>query len=263
MSNEQWAKAHYEHDLKVIRKPYPGGQGDVPECAKRAMYDEVWNALHAAGFGDELASNIAAMAARQPVGVSSDTLRALADRWASGRDYNGSPVDDIRALIDEPTSAHQPVGPKFYTEDGPCWWHAGKAFIVTVDGDNLQLSVMDGPRCEFIGDARPFRVPANPVGEPVFRDHPTHNVYRGSCGNLPCHCWADGDHIIGDEVKRYAAQPAQAVDLGQFRRPIEEWRSDMEQWVEGHGDYDEVFAKDIAEANRLLALIDSQGKNHE
>ncbi|WP_447902863.1 hypothetical protein [Stenotrophomonas pavanii] len=53
-------------------------------------------------------------------------------------------------------------------------------------------------------------------------------------------------------------QPAQAVDLGQFRRPIEEWRSDMEQWVEGHGDYDGVFAKDIAEANRLLALIDSQ-----
>lgn len=51
-----------------------------------------------------------------------------------------------------------------------------------------------------------------PVGEPVFRDHPTHNVYRGSCGNLPCHCWADEDHIIGDEVKRYAAPPAQAVD---------------------------------------------------
>ncbi|MGN7766950.1 hypothetical protein ACTJJM_05545 [Stenotrophomonas sp. 22692] len=56
----------------------------------------------------------------------------------------------------------------------------------------------------------------------------------------------------------YAAPAAQAVDLGQFRRPIEEWRSDMQQWVEGHGDYDGVFAKDIAEANRLLALIDSQ-----
>ncbi|WP_019658960.1 hypothetical protein [Stenotrophomonas hibiscicola] len=48
--------------------PSPGGQGDVPECAKRAMYDEVWNALHAAGFGDDLASSIAVLAARQPVG---------------------------------------------------------------------------------------------------------------------------------------------------------------------------------------------------
>lgn len=58
----------------------------------------------------------------------------------------------------------------------------------------------------------------------------------------------------------YAAPPAQAVDLdlGQFRRPIEEWRSDMEKWVKEHGDYDGVFAKDIAEANRLLALIDNQ-----
>lgn len=54
----------------------------------------------------------------------------------------------------------------------------------------------------------------------------------------------------------YAAPPVQAVDLGQFRRPIEEWRSDMEKWVEEHGDYDGVFAKDIADASRLLALID-------
>lgn len=48
--------------------------------------------------------------ARQPVGVSTDTLRALADRWASDRGYTGSPVDEIRALIDEPTAARQPVG---------------------------------------------------------------------------------------------------------------------------------------------------------
>jgi hypothetical protein len=61
------------------------------------------------------------------------------------------------------------------------------------------------------GDPEPINA-RQPVGEPVFRDHPTHNVYRGSCGNLPCHCWADEDHIIGDEVKRYATPPAQAVD---------------------------------------------------
>ncbi|WP_414616122.1 hypothetical protein [Stenotrophomonas geniculata] len=52
-------------------------------------------------------------------------------------------------------------------------------------------------------------------------------------------------------------QPAQAVDLGQFRRPIEEWRSDMEKWVKEHGDPRGAFASDLAEADRLLALIDS------
>ncbi len=35
-----------------------------------------------------------------------------------------------------------------------------------------------------------------------FRERPTHRVYRGSCGNLPCHCWAETDHIIGDELIR-------------------------------------------------------------
>ena len=37
------------------------------------------------------------------------TLAALADRWASDRNYTGSPVDDIRALIDEPTDARPEV----------------------------------------------------------------------------------------------------------------------------------------------------------
>ena len=60
-----------------------------------------------------------------------------------------------------------------------------------------------------------------PVGEPVFRERSTHKVYRGSCGNLPCHCWADTDHIVGDEVKRYATQPAQAVDLGAVREALQ------------------------------------------
>lgn len=58
------------------------------------------------------------VAARQPVGVSTDTLRALADRWASDRGYTGSPVDEIRALIDEPTAASQPVGELHLPPDG-------------------------------------------------------------------------------------------------------------------------------------------------
>ena len=32
-----------------------------------------------------------------------------------------------------------------------------------------------------------------------YRERSTHHVYRGSVGNLPCHCWANDDHVIGDE----------------------------------------------------------------
>lgn len=88
-----------------------------------------------------------------------------------------------------------------------------------------------------------------PVGEPVFRERPTHNAYRGSFSG-PCRCWADADHAVGNEVMRYAAPPAQVVDLGRFRK--------LASWVAncaGHG---------INDAQRrmgeeLLALIDSQG----
>jgi Zn finger protein HypA/HybF involved in hydrogenase expression len=52
--------------------------------------------------------------------------------------------------------------------------------------------------------------------------------------------------------------PAQGIDLGQFRRPVEEWRADMERWVDVHGDAQGAFARDIAEADRLLALIDGR-----
>lgn len=58
--------------------------------------------------------------------------------------------------------------------------------------------------------------------------------------------------------KSLTTPPAQGIDLGQFRRPVEEWRADMERWVEVHGDYRGAFASDIAEGNRLLALIDGQ-----
>lgn len=42
--------------------------------------------------------------------------------------------------------------------------------------------------------------------ERIFREHFTHHVYRGSFGSLPCYCWANDDHVIGDEVARYADQ---------------------------------------------------------
>lgn len=42
----------------------------------------------------------------------------------------------------------------------------------------------------------------------LYQERSTHVVYRGSCGNLPCYCWATEDHVVGDEVARYEAQPS-------------------------------------------------------
>lgn len=53
-------------------------------------------------------------------------------------------------------------------------------------------------------------------------------------------------------------QPAQAVDLGQFRQPVQDWLDDAQASMEEHGDYDGVFGYAIEEGTRLLALIDSQ-----
>lgn len=40
---------------------------------------------------------------REP-SIPASVLRSLADRWASDRCYEGSPVDDVRALVDQPAA---------------------------------------------------------------------------------------------------------------------------------------------------------------
>lgn len=80
---------------------------DVPECAKLAMYDEVWNALHAAGFGDELASSIAAMAARQPAGEAIGEIIYSGEGGLQIEFYDGKPLAPMK-LYAAPT-AQQPA----------------------------------------------------------------------------------------------------------------------------------------------------------
>lgn len=46
--------------------------------------------------------------------VHANALRQLADRWATDRDYKGSPVDDIRALIGDTAQGSVPaLNPKY------------------------------------------------------------------------------------------------------------------------------------------------------
>ncbi|WP_414611801.1 hypothetical protein [Stenotrophomonas muris] len=57
-----------------------------------------------------------------------------------------------------------------------------------------------------------------------------------------------------DAAEEY--KPAQAVDLGQFRQPVQDWLDDAQASMEEHGDSDGVFGYAIEEGTRLLALID-------
>ncbi len=133
------------------------------------------------------------------------------ERIASGSlsDYEGVDADELHILrcakLIRDLGTRQPVGPKFYTEDGPCWWHNGKAYIVTVDGDNLQLSVMDGVHCEFIGDARPFRVPAQAVDLGAMPDG-----WRLS-KKATCYQLSHGNEIIGNLVGSDAEENAAII----------------------------------------------------
>lgn len=88
-----------------LEQPSPAGQGDALVAEGLDYFERIGDA----GDRKYVDSIRAALAARQPVGVSADTLRALADRWASDRGYTGSPADDIRALIDKSVAALQPV----------------------------------------------------------------------------------------------------------------------------------------------------------
>lgn len=70
---------------------------------------------------------------------------------------------------------------------------------------------------------------------------------------------ASGSSVRPYSVPAYLHAPAaQAVDLGQFRQPVQDWLDDAQASMEEHGDSDGVFGHAIEEGTRLLALIDSQ-----
>lgn len=149
--------------------------------------------------------------------------------WAKG-------VDVLERLLRESLAARQPV------EAVPQGCDACDRTGIHQNDEGRNICCPDcdlGNACA--GDTR------QPVGEPVFRDRPTHNVYRGSCGLLPCLCWADEDHILGDEVKRYAAPPALAVDLDELRRAV--CVVNVVGQIDGH---------DVVRRNSVLDVIDNR-----
>lgn len=103
-----------------------------------------------------------------------------------------------------------------------------------------------------------------PVGEPIgfqFRSRQwSDEEFAGPWlnPNVPNRAHYDSRPANYETRSIYAAPPAQAVDLEQFRQPVQDWLDDAQASMEEHGDYDGVFGHVIEEGTRLLALIDSQ-----
>lgn len=94
-----------------------------------------------------------------------------------------------------------------------------------------------------------------PVGEPVawkYQDKAADGVWEDRIGDrLPC--W---EHR--NAVPLYACSPAQAVALGQFRKAVEAWKRDAQNKHRAGEIFPEQKDAIWKEADRLLALIDSQ-----
>lgn len=101
-----------------------------------------------------------------------------------------------------------------------------------------------------------------PVGEPVAWVHeedPSRVISASQKATALRDQGASGSSVRPYSVPAYLHAPAaQAVDLGQFRQPVQDWLDDAQASMEEHGDSDGVFGHAIEEGTRLLALIDSQ-----
>ncbi|MBO1748941.1 hypothetical protein [Stenotrophomonas indicatrix] len=289
-------------------QPSPGSQGDVPECAKRAMYDEVWNALQAAGFGDELASSIAAMAARQPStgGQGNVDMHALAasigevahrlstymphlSEWADrARDCKKAaevlsalaarqPVcPDARDIIAEfvqcADAGRQPAkliaqAKDYLAARQPVGEAIGE--IVYSGEGGLQIELYDGK------PLAPMKLYAAPtaqqpaqvyldgldraLGEAIDQRDRYHEVADDLAGHIAAITSVDiGEHSSANCPWQNAIEaaeeykPAQAVDLGQFRDVVADWRDRCCRAA----DKDTIL--NMAKADRLLALIDGK-----
>jgi len=127
----------------------------------------------------------------------------------------------------------------------------------------IQCATLGRPHGKLIAQAQDYLAARQPVGEPVTVEAVA-TVRRTSDGDRYIDWLMEGgiadlevgdvlmvsDRAITDEDgsgEVYTAPPAQAVDLGQFRQPVEFFIAYTFPGTPGH-----------AEGKRLLALIDSQ-----
>lgn len=131
-----------------------------------------------------------------------------------------------------------------------------------IDSDNPEIGryfneypTTRAERCRPIydGNGEVYAAPtAQCAGEPVaWMTHHDEPMLFPTAAEAAAYCEDD------EQPVPLFRSPAQAVDLGQFRQPVQDWLDDAQASMEEHGDYDGVFGYAIEEGTRLLALIDS------
>ncbi|MDC7800251.1 hypothetical protein PQS91_10370 [Stenotrophomonas geniculata] len=247
--SSDFAHVYAAYAAKCSAQPSPGGQGDSrsekaatflrqyltylrssPRQGLRPRWCDVYEAIEVA---------IEALAARQPVDEVSvkkeDANNYCLILRALGMEEEGDPVAEVQALIE--ARDRQPVGEPV------------ARLIEAVEGECDGLVISMETAAAILAHVSPAAyTPAaymvdGRIEQGLFFD-------RAAAETMAA--------MNAGEVVPLFRSPAQAVDLEQFRQPVQDWLDDAQASMEEHGDYDGVFAKDIAEANRLLALIDSQ-----
>jgi hypothetical protein len=254
-AREGWAEAERLHleNAALSAQPSPGGQGDVLtrfrcsgyDASDEASEENTGGPIMVADPEGEWVRATDVLAARQPVGVSSDTLRALADRWASDRDYTGSPVDDIRALIDEPTPARQPVGEPITVEavatvrrngDGERYfdWLTEGGIADLEVGDVLivsDLAITDEDGSGEVYTAPPAQAVDLGPAPAAIPDTPEVRDILGR-PNFWCSPWANVLRMRGDEIPHKAEEEQAAV----IRFMLNHYLANGTTWAETAGD---------------------------
>ncbi|MBH1747357.1 hypothetical protein I5V28_16190 [Stenotrophomonas maltophilia] len=238
-------------------QPSPGGQGDAQTIAKlRAMMDHSFGGPGFVVYGTaqsiaEVERRLApGIAARQPGGQDAlDCIGRIEEaiEFRVPHDIYAAVHGEL-AELKAALAARQPVGEPVAlgeTDPIPCAWSDDDASSLVTLRDALRR-IIAGTTTK---DAAHF------LKQPGQRRMTIKDAQEVAAAHLP---------YVESLVHRsqgYAAPPAQAVDLGQFRPAVECWRWTKAVAVNS-GELDTEMKRsalfEVNEADRLLALIDSQ-----
>ncbi|HHA2835987.1 TPA: hypothetical protein ACOFCN_000307 [Stenotrophomonas maltophilia] len=178
---------------KTLADVQPGGRVRLGDQAERARFEK---------WMTDVAKIIVGSSDPYPAGLERDYWRV----WQAALSAQPSPATCKEGLQVQPSPGGQE-------------WSVSDEMVSTASRAYHAASEVGSRNCmrSALEAAIDTLAARQPVGELVFRERPTHNAYRGSFSG-PCRCWADADHAVGNEVMRYAAPPAQVVDLAPDHR---------------------------------------------
>ncbi len=240
-------------DNKTLADVQPGGRvrlGDrLPEAVARALatVNEAANdARHAGNYKVAnalvtarvtLSKQLRALSAQPSPGGQGDA-RIPFETWAKDGGFDVSKFKGIYNSLETRAA----------WEAWLYWQRLAARQPVYVQGCDELRARTEGERAAYMeGLEEGKKIAARqPVGEPVgevFWDNETGEISVN---------WLNGDLPPGIGTLLYDTQPAQAVDLGQFRDVVADWRDRCCRAA------DKNTIVNMAKADRLLALIDSQ-----